>query len=70
MLREASPIPDPKVRKPAMRLEGEIASAANPPSGCYFHPRCPEKRDICTRMYPPWVSDTAGRGAACHLLAG
>jgi oligopeptide/dipeptide ABC transporter ATP-binding protein len=70
MLREASPIPDPKVRKPAMRLEGEIASAANPPAGCYFHPRCPHKMEICTRLYPAWVSESPGHGAACHLLSG
>jgi oligopeptide/dipeptide ABC transporter ATP-binding protein len=70
MLREANPIPDPKLRKPAMRLEGEIASAANPPSGCHFHPRCPHKMEICTRLYPTWVAQAKGRGAACHLVSG
>jgi len=70
ILREASPIPDPSVRKPAMRLEGEIASAAKPPGGCYFHPRCPHKMDICANVYPPWIDLGAGRGAACHLVSG
>jgi oligopeptide/dipeptide ABC transporter ATP-binding protein len=69
LLRQASPIPDPTVRKPAMRLEGEIASAVKPPSGCYFHPRCPDKKEICSRIYPPWTSIGSGRGAACHLLS-
>lgn len=68
LLRQSSPIPDPTVRKPAMRLEGEIASAAKPPAGCYFHPRCPDRRDICLREYPPWTVLGPDRGAACHLL--
>ena len=70
ILRLASPIPDPTVRKPAMRLEGEIASAAKPPPGCYFHPRCPDKMEICSKIYPPWTAIGPGRGAACHLLSG
>jgi oligopeptide/dipeptide ABC transporter ATP-binding protein len=68
LLREASPIPDPRVRKPAMRMEGEVASAARPPSGCYFHPRCGRKMDICMHQYPSWTSRGPHRGAACHLL--
>jgi oligopeptide/dipeptide ABC transporter ATP-binding protein len=70
LLREASPVPDPGVRKPAMRLEGEVASAANPPTGCYFHPRCPHVMEICRRQYPPWMPVDTNWGAACHLMAG
>jgi oligopeptide/dipeptide ABC transporter ATP-binding protein len=69
LLRQASPIPDPGVRKPAVKLEGEVASAANPPPGCYFHPRCPDKMDICNSVYPSWTPIGPGRGAACHLLS-
>jgi peptide/nickel transport system ATP-binding protein len=70
LLREASPIPDPSVRKPAMKLEGEVASAVNPPAGCYFHPRCPKCMDICRQQYPQWTSKEGNQGVACHLMNG
>src|SRR5438477_5527604 len=41
MLRDASPTPDPDIRAQLPRIIGEIPSAANPPAGCHFHPRCP-----------------------------
>ena len=68
VLREASPIPDPTLRKAAMKLEGEVASAAKPPPGCYFHPRCPHCKDICRTQYPTWTTISRERGAACHLI--
>ena len=68
VLREASPIPDPALRKAAVKLEGEVASAVDPPSGCYFHPRCPRCMDICRREYPTWTTITEERGVACHLI--
>ena len=40
MLRDASPMPDPARRGALPRIIGEIPSAANPPPGCPFHPRC------------------------------
>jgi oligopeptide/dipeptide ABC transporter ATP-binding protein len=68
VLREASPIPDPALRKAAVKLEGEVASAVNPPSGCYFHPRCQRCMDICRQEYPTWTTITEERGVACHLV--
>lgn len=67
LLREASPIPDPRARRSVMKFEGEVASVINPPEGCYFHPRCHQCRNICRREYPPWTSLGPGRGVACHL---
>lgn len=69
LLREASPIPDPGARKPAMKLEGEVASAVNPPAGCYFHPRCPHCMAVCRRQYPAWTALGEERGVACHLIS-
>jgi peptide/nickel transport system ATP-binding protein len=46
--------------------KGEVASPANPPSGCYFHPRCPFAIDICTRVTPELEEITPGQYAACH----
>ncbi|MCP3468842.1 ATP-binding cassette domain-containing protein [Bradyrhizobium sp. CCGUVB1N3] len=65
MLRDASPIPDPTIRGQLPRIVGEIPSAANPPAGCHFHPRCPRASDVCRTVYPEWRSDGDG-GIACH----
>jgi oligopeptide/dipeptide ABC transporter ATP-binding protein len=67
ILLEASPIPDPKIRRNFVRLEGEVASAIAPPSGCYFHPRCPNRFAPCAKEYPRWKSFSPDRGVACHL---
>jgi oligopeptide/dipeptide ABC transporter ATP-binding protein len=66
-LLAASPIPDPRARRQMGRLEGEVASAIDTPEGCYFHPRCPECREICRQEYPPWHWVTPDQGVACHL---
>ncbi len=65
MLRDAAPVPDPASRGVLPRVVGEIPSAAAPPPGCHFHPRCPRTSDICRAAYPGWT-DAAGHGWACH----
>jgi len=67
ILRAASPIPDPAARKALSRLSGEIPSAANPPPGCHFHPRCPYATDLCRTVSPEIVESEAARTVACHL---
>lgn len=69
MLRDASPIPDPSIRGQLPRIVGEIPSAANPPAGCHFHPRCPRASDVCRAVYPKWQADGEG-GVACHHPEG
>ena len=66
-LRSASPVPDPKSKVIMMKLEGEVASALSPPTGCHFHPRCPRAMPICKDVYPSWVQVTPDHGVACHL---
>lgn len=64
------PKPDPKYKGTRRMLIGEVADPANPPSGCYFHPRCPYVQKICAIEYPPLVNvDKSGNGhyAACHF---
>ena len=51
-LLSAVPKPDPRLRSQRIILEGEVADPANPPSGCYFHPRCKYATDICTSEEP------------------
>ena len=65
MLRDASPIPDPAQRGVLPRVIGEIPSAAAPPPGCHFHPRCPRASDLCRTTYPGWTG-TQDDGLACH----
>jgi peptide/nickel transport system ATP-binding protein len=66
MLRDASPIPDPLLRAELPRITGEIPSAAAPPPGCAFHPRCPHAMPVCAQKLPAWTA-TQGGGVACHL---
>ena len=47
--------------------EGEVPSAANPPSGCHFHPRCPYAQPICTTDVPALRTIAPGRQARCHF---
>ena len=65
VLRDASPIPDPARRGTMPRVTGEIPSAANPPPGCHFHPRCDRATEQCRIEYPGW-SGTEAAGFACH----
>src|SRR4029077_8457391 len=44
--------PEPRARARSIALEGEVANPAAPPSGCYFHPRCPHAAEICRTETP------------------
>ena len=51
-----------------IRLQGEIPSAADPPSGCPFHTRCPRKIGaICETTEPPLEETESGHALACHI---
>jgi len=51
-----------------IRLEGEIPSAANPPTGCVFHTRCPRfLGDICVNTEPPLAESEPGHAIRCHI---
>ncbi len=68
-LLSAIPIPDPDATRKEIVLEGDVPSPANPPSGCYFHPRCPYVQDICRAEAPALVEYAPGHQAACHFAA-
>jgi peptide/nickel transport system ATP-binding protein len=54
--------------RPRIRLEGEIPSASEPPSGCVFHTRCPRKiGEICERDEPPLAEAEPGHLLRCHI---
>ncbi len=48
-------------------LRGEVPSPIAPPSGCHFHPRCPQRHEGCDRAYPPLVEIGPGHRVACQL---
>ena len=51
-LLSAIPVPDPKPRTERIILTGDVPSPLNPPSGCYFNPRCPMTSDFCKTDIP------------------
>lgn len=52
VLLSATPVADPFRQKERIILKGELPSPIDPPSGCTFHPRCPDVMDICKQQYP------------------
>jgi peptide/nickel transport system ATP-binding protein len=51
-----------------IRLEGEIPSAADPPSGCVFHTRCHRKVGlVCETDEPPLLEVESGHMMRCHI---
>ncbi len=67
-LMAAVPVADPRVRSAMVPLEGDVPSPANPPSGCYFHPRCPFATEICTQELPVLEEVTPNHFVACHRV--
>ncbi|HZU20675.1 MAG TPA: ABC transporter ATP-binding protein [Gaiellaceae bacterium] len=55
-------------QRPRIALAGEIPSAANPPTGCVFHTRCPRfLGEICMNEEPPLLEDEPGHAMRCHI---
>jgi peptide/nickel transport system ATP-binding protein len=48
-------------------VQGEVPNPLNPPTGCTFHPRCPQATDIC-RAERPALRDFKGIKIACHAV--
>ncbi len=65
-LMSAVPRPDPRAQKKRIVLEGEVADPANPPSGCYFHPRCRYAQEICKVETPELRELEPDHFVACH----
>jgi peptide/nickel transport system ATP-binding protein len=69
-LISAVPVPDPNVQTERIRLEGDIPSPVNLPTGCRFHTRCPRKIGaVCEQESPPWQAIEAGHFIRCHIPA-
>jgi peptide/nickel transport system ATP-binding protein len=68
-LLSAVPEPDPRVRSKRIILQGEVANPASPPTGCYFHPRCPHAIEVCRTQAPVWQETAPAHFVACHRAA-
>ncbi|NOX45101.1 MAG: dipeptide ABC transporter ATP-binding protein [Caldiserica bacterium] len=68
-LLSAVPVPDPDYKKERIILQGDVPSPINPPSGCYFHPRCPYAKEICASEAPQFIDMGAEHYVACHFAA-
>jgi len=52
---------------PLQSIEGAVPNLVDPPSGCRFHPRCPDAKAICRRHFPEMVAMGPGHTVACYL---
>ena len=66
-LLSAIPVPDPRATRKRTILKGDVPSPRHPPSGCSFHPRCPERIDGCDHDEPVQKDIGGGHYVACHL---
>ncbi len=67
-LMKSIPMPDPDhPLDDADALEGELPDPANPPTGCYFHPRCKYAQQICREQTPPLLQVGENHTSACHF---
>ncbi len=67
-LLSSIPSLDPDQRGKGQKLEGEIPSPTNPPSGCKFHTRCPFVQERCRKEVPALREIEPGHKAACHFV--
>ncbi|MQG47056.1 MAG: dipeptide ABC transporter ATP-binding protein [SAR202 cluster bacterium] len=67
-LATSLPKADPRLKQERIVLQGEVANPSDPPSGCYFHPRCPYATDICKTETPELKQIGNGRTVSCHRI--
>ena len=66
-LLASKPSLNPRQRNKPIVLGGDVPSPLNPPSGCHFHPRCPEVMDRCRREEPKYTNLAKDHQVHCHL---
>lgn len=66
-LLSSAPVADPRAKKNRKPLIGEVPDPSNPPSGCYFHPRCPYAQERCKVEEPALREIKPNHWASCHF---
>ena len=66
-LLSAVPVPDPERKRKRLILKGDVPSPIRPPSGCRFHPRCPQRFEPCAETEPELKVMGGDHTVACHL---
>lgn len=64
------PTPNPDGKFDKIPLTGEVPSPINPPSGCRFHPRCPNRKGTCEKEKPAFLEVNPDHFVACHIVKG
>jgi oligopeptide/dipeptide ABC transporter ATP-binding protein len=64
----ATPIADPLKKRKETFIEGDVPSPINLPSGCVFHPRCIDRKDICIHTAPKLEQVQNDHWVSCHLV--
>jgi dipeptide transport system ATP-binding protein len=67
-LLSSTPQLSPDKRRQRIKLQGELPSPLNPPSGCAFHGRCQFANPRCREETPILTSDKQGHLIACHAV--
>jgi len=66
-LMSAVPVPNPHYKGSRIRLHGDVPTPLNPPSGCYFHPRCRYAREACKNETPAYRDMGKEHFVTCHF---
>jgi len=66
-LLSSVPKPDPLYKSHRIVMQGEVADPSNPPSGCYFHPRCRYAQALCKEKSPEFRQVKPDHWSACHF---
>ncbi len=59
------PVPNPRLRRERIILQGETPNPIDLPTGCRFHPRCPQAIEECRQTDPEYIAVSEGHEAAC-----
>src|SRR5687767_3180805 len=65
-LLSSVPVADPLYKSDRIVMQGEVADPSNPPSGCYFHPRCRYAQEVCKLKTPEFRELRPDHFVACH----
>jgi peptide/nickel transport system ATP-binding protein len=65
-LLSSVPVADPLHKSERIVMQGEVADPSNPPSGCYFHPRCRYAQEVCKLKTPEFRELKPDHWVACH----